>query len=135
MNVTYLDNNATTRVDPQVLEAMLPYFSEYYGNPSSMHAFGGGVAANIQTAREQVARLIGALPEEIIFTSCGTESDGTAIRAAIESYPNKRHIVTSRVEHPAVKTCLKRSPRRAIGRRLSRWTARAAWISIFFMTT
>jgi len=103
MNVTYLDNNATTRVDPQVLEAMLPYFSEYYGNPSSMHAFGGGVAAKIQTAREQVARLIGALPEEIIFTSCGTESDGTAIRAAIESYPNKRHIVTSRVEHPAVK--------------------------------
>ena len=103
MNVTYLDNNATTRVDPQVLDAMLPYFSEYYGNPSSMHAFGGGVAANIQTAREQVARLIGALPEEIVFTSCGTESDGTAIRAAIESYPNKRHIVTSRVEHPAVK--------------------------------
>jgi cysteine desulfurase len=103
MKVTYLDNNATTRVDPQVLEAMLPYFSEYYGNPSSMHAFGGGVAAKIQHAREQVARLIGALPDEIIFTSCGTESDGTAIRAAIESYPAKRHIVTSRVEHPAVK--------------------------------
>jgi cysteine desulfurase len=103
MRVTYLDNNATTQVDPLVLEAMLPYFSEYYGNPSSMHAFGGGVAAKIQHAREQVARLIGALPEEIIFTSCGTESDGTAIRAAIESYPGKRHIVTSRVEHPAVK--------------------------------
>jgi cysteine desulfurase len=103
MQVTYLDNNATTRVDPQVLEAMLPYFSDYYGNPSSMHAFGGGVAARIQHAREQVARLIGAAPDEIIFTSCGTESDGTAIRAAIESYPNRRHIVTSRVEHPAIK--------------------------------
>lgn len=103
MNVTYLDNNATTKVDPQVLEAMLPYFSEHYGNPSSMHSFGGGVAVKIRQAREQVARLIGASPDEIVFTSCGTESDGTAIRAAIESYPAKRHIVTSRVEHPAVK--------------------------------
>jgi cysteine desulfurase len=103
MQVTYLDNNATTQVDPQVLEAMLPYFSEYYGNPSSMHAFGGGVAAKIQHARGQVAELIGASPDEVVFTSCGTESDGTAIRAAIESYPAKRHIVTSRVEHPAVK--------------------------------
>lgn len=103
MKVTYLDNNATTKVDPQVLEAMLPYFSEYYGNPSSMHSFGGGVASKIQQAREQVARLIGASPDEIVFTSCGTESDGTAVRAAIESYPAKRHIMTSRVEHPAVK--------------------------------
>jgi cysteine desulfurase len=103
MRVTYLDNNATSMVDPQVLEAMLPYFCEYYGNPSSMHAFGGGVAAKIQHAREQVAGLIGASPEEVVFTSCGTESDGTAIRAAIESYPMKRHIVTSRVEHPAIK--------------------------------
>jgi cysteine desulfurase len=101
--VIYLDNNATTKVDPQVMEAMLPYFSEYYGNPSSMHSFGGGVAAKIQQARENVARLIGASPDEIVFTSCGTESDGTAIRAAIESYPAKRHIVTSRVEHPAIK--------------------------------
>jgi cysteine desulfurase len=101
--VIYLDNNATTKVDPQVVEAMLPYFAEYYGNPSSMHSFGGGVAAKIQLARENVARLIGAMPDEIVFTSCGTESDGTAIRAAIESYPAKRHIVTSRVEHPAVK--------------------------------
>jgi cysteine desulfurase len=103
MPVTYLDNNATTRVDPLVLEAMWPYFSERYGNPSSMHSFGGGVAAKIQDARQQVARLIGAAPDEIVFTSCGTESDGTAIRAAIESYPAKRHIVTSRVEHPAIK--------------------------------
>jgi len=82
---------------------MLPYFSTYYGNPSSMHSFGGNVAAKIKTARENVAKLIGAEPDEIIFTSCGTESDSTAIRAAIESYPDKKHLVTSRVEHPAVK--------------------------------
>ena len=102
-NVVYLDNNATTKMDPQALEAMLPYLSDYYGNPSSMHSFGGGVAAHIRTAREQLARLLGASPEEIVFTSCGTESDSTAIRAAIESYPAKRHLVTSRVEHPAIK--------------------------------
>ncbi|MCK4986815.1 MAG: aminotransferase class V-fold PLP-dependent enzyme, partial [Desulfobacterales bacterium] len=103
MKVIYLDNNATTMVAPEVLDAMLPYFSTHYGNPSSMHSFGGEVAGSIKTARENVARLIGAQPEEIVFTSCGTESDGTAIRAAIESYPDKKHIVTSRVEHPAVK--------------------------------
>jgi cysteine desulfurase len=103
MNVIYVDNNATTMVAPEVLDVMLPYFSTYYGNPSSMHSFGGEVAAKISAARENVARLIGAQPDEIIFTSCGTESDGTAIRAAIESQPDKKHIVTSRVEHPAVK--------------------------------
>jgi cysteine desulfurase len=103
MKVIYVDNNATTMVAPEVLDAMLPYFSTYYGNPSSMHSFGGEVAAKISTARENIARLIGAQPDEIIFTSCGTESDSTAIRAAIESYPDKKHIVTSRVEHPAVK--------------------------------
>ena len=103
MTVIYMDNNATTRVAPEVLEAMLPYFSDYYGNPSSMHSFGGDVSGAIKTARENVADLIGAAPGEIVFTSCGTESDGTAIRAAIESYPEKRHIVTSRVEHPAIK--------------------------------
>lgn len=103
MPVVYLDNNATTRVDPEVLQAMLPFFAEYYGNPSSMHSFGGGVAGVIREARERLARLIGASSDEIVFTSCGTESDGTAIRAALESYPAKRHLVTSRVEHPAVK--------------------------------
>ena len=103
MNVIYVDNNATTMVAPEVLDAMLPYFSTYYGNPSSMHSFGGDVAAKLKTARENVAKLIGAKPEEIVFTSCGTESDSTAIRATIESYPDKKHIVTSRVEHPAVK--------------------------------
>jgi len=103
MDVIYMDNNATTKVAPEVVDAMQPYFSEYYGNPSSMHSFGGDVAAKIKEARENVARLIGATADEIIFTSCGTESDGTAIRAAIESNPNKRHIVTTRVEHPAIK--------------------------------
>ncbi|MGD2038751.1 MAG: cysteine desulfurase NifS [Desulfobacterales bacterium] len=103
MNVIYVDNNATTMVAPEVLDAMMPYFSTNYGNPSSMHSFGGNVAGAIQTARENVANLIGAAPKEIVFTSCGTESDGTAIRAAIESYPDKKHLVTSRVEHPAIK--------------------------------
>lgn len=103
MDVIYVDNNATTMVAPEVLDAMMPYFSTNYGNPSSMHSFGGNVAGAIKTARENVANLIGAVPEEIVFTSCGTESDGTAIRAAIESYPDKKHLVTSRVEHPAIK--------------------------------
>ena len=104
MNVIYLDNNATTKVAPEVVDAMLPYLSEHYGNPSSMHSFGGDVAAEIKLARENVANLIGAeSPDEIIFTSCGTESDGTAIRAAIESNTDKKHIITSRVEHPAIK--------------------------------
>ncbi len=103
MNVIYLDNNATTKVAPEVVEAMLPYLSEYYGNPSSMHSFGGDVAAKIKEARINVASLIGATADEIVFTSCGTESDGTDIRAEIESYPDRKHIVTSRVEHPAVK--------------------------------
>ena len=103
MKVIYVDNNATTMVAPEVLDAMLPYFSNNYGNPSSMHSFGGNVGGAIETARENVATLIGATPQEIVFTSCGTESDGTAIRAAIESYPDRKHLVTSRVEHPAIK--------------------------------
>jgi cysteine desulfurase len=103
MDVIYVDNNATTMVAPEVLDAMMPYFNINYGNPSSMHSFGGNVGRAIQTARENVANLIGAAPKEIVFTSCGTESDGTAIRAAIESYPDKKHLVTSRVEHPAIK--------------------------------
>lgn len=103
MNVIYLDNNATTQVAEEVMEEMLPYFREYYGNPSSMHTFGGQVGQKIRTAREQVAALIGALPEEIIFTSCGTESDNSAIRSALATQPDKKHIITSRVEHPAVR--------------------------------
>ncbi len=103
MNIVYVDNNATTRVDPAVVEAMLPFYSEYYGNPSSMHAFGGNVAKSIQTSREHLATLLNATPEEIVFTSCGTESDSTALWATISSMPDKKHIITSRVEHPAVK--------------------------------
>lgn len=101
-DVIYLDNNATTRVAPEVVEAMLPMFSELYGNASSMHTFGGQMGRYVSRAREQAAELIGALPEEIIFTSCGTESDSTAIYSALETQPEKRHFITTRVEHPAV---------------------------------
>ncbi len=101
--VIYMDNNATTKVAPEVLEVMLPYFSEQYGNPSSMHSFGGSVGKMVVGAREKVSSLIGAQPDELVFTSCGTESDSTAILSAIQSFSDKRHIVTTRVEHPAVK--------------------------------
>jgi len=103
MDIIYMDNNATTRVAPEVLDAMLPYLKESYGNPSSMHSFGGAVGREITAAREKVAALINADPGEIIFTSCGTESDSTAINAALRSNPDKRHIITTRVEHPAIK--------------------------------
>ncbi len=103
MKTIYMDNNATTRVAREVLEEMLPYFTDYYGNPSSMHAFGGEVGKKIAEAREKTAALINASPDEIIFTSCGTESDSTAIYAALQSNPGKKHIVTTRVEHPAIK--------------------------------
>ena len=114
MNVIYLDNNATTRVAPEVIDAMLPFLSENYGNPSSMHSFGGDVATSIKQARENIAGLIGASAEEIVFTSCGTESNSTAIRAAIESNPNRQHIVTTRVEHPAIKSLYESLSKRAI---------------------
>ncbi len=103
MKTIYLDNNATTRVADEVLEAMLPYFTQLYGNPSSMHSFGGQVGQKIREAREQVAALLGAAPEEIVFTSCGTESDNAAIRSALQTRPDKKHIIISRVEHPAVR--------------------------------
>lgn len=102
MNTIYLDNNATTNIAPEVLEEMLPYLKEIYGNPSSMHTFGEQLHRKVEEARGKVAGLIGAEPEEIIFTSCGTESDNTAIMSAVESSPDKKHIITSRVEHPAV---------------------------------
>ena len=102
MKTVYADNNATTRVAPEVVEAMLPYFSDLYGNPSSMHLFGGQVEKQVIEARAKVARLINCDPSEIVFTSCGTESDSTAIRGTLGSYPEKKHMVTSRVEHPAV---------------------------------
>lgn len=103
MKEVYLDNNATTMVAGEVLDEMLPYFHDFYGNPSSMHSFGGQVARKLAEARQRVAALLGADPEEIIFTSCGTESDNTAITSALANNPAKNHIITSRVEHPAVK--------------------------------
>lgn len=104
MKEVYVDNNATTKVDEAVFEEMRPYFCELYGNPSSMHFFGGQVQKKIDEARSRTAALLGALPDEIIFTACGTESDNAAIRSALEMFPEKRHIVTTRVEHPAVLT-------------------------------
>ena len=103
MKTVYLDNNATTQVAEEVLEVMLPYFRDLYGNPSSMHSFGGQVGQKIRAAREQVAALIGASPEEVIFTSCGTESDNAAIHSALMTRPDKKHIIISRVEHPAIR--------------------------------
>ncbi|HOW88655.1 MAG TPA: aminotransferase class V-fold PLP-dependent enzyme, partial [Elusimicrobiales bacterium] len=82
-NVIYLDNNATTRVAPEVEEAMRPFFTELYGNPSSMHFFGGGVQKHLDEARARVGALLGASPEELVFTSCGTESDSAAIWSAL----------------------------------------------------
>ncbi len=102
--VIYMDNNATTRIAPEVLDEMMPYLTEFYGNPSSMHNFGGQVGREVTKARAKVADLLGAETEEITFTSCGTESDSTAIISALQAFPEKRHIVTTRVEHPAVKT-------------------------------
>jgi len=89
-------------VAPEVLEVMVPYFSEYYGNPSSMHFFGGQVQKKVDEAREKVADFLGAEPSEIVFTSCGTESDNAAILGTLDSYPEKRHLISTRVEHPAV---------------------------------
>jgi len=98
-----MDNNATTKVDEEVFEEMKPYFTSLYGNPSSMHTFGGQVGKKIDEARERVARLIGAqYPTEIIFTSCGTESNSTAVYSALQAYPDRKEIITTRVEHPAI---------------------------------
>lgn len=102
MKTIYMDNNATTQVDPVVFEEMKPFFTEMYGNPSSMHRFGGQVGGHLKEARSRVAALLGCDPEEIIFTSCGSESDNTAIRSALNAQPDKRHIITTRVEHPAI---------------------------------
>ncbi|RLB56848.1 MAG: cysteine desulfurase NifS [Deltaproteobacteria bacterium] len=106
MNV-YLDNNATTMVAPEVFAAMQPFFGEFYGNPSSMHRFGGQVGRHVDRARQQVADLLGAEPDEIIFTAGGSEGDNLAIKGALEAMKSgRRHIITTRVEHPAVRvTC------------------------------
>ncbi|MBN2132049.1 MAG: cysteine desulfurase NifS [Sedimentisphaerales bacterium] len=102
MKTIYFDNNATTKVAEEVFEAMQPYFCALYGNPSSMHTFGGQVGIEIREARQRVAALVGCDPGEVIFTSCGTESDSAAIHGTLAAAPQKRTIITSRVEHPAV---------------------------------
>ncbi len=102
MKTIYFDNNATTKVADEVFEEIKPFFCELYGNPSSMHTFGGQVGIKIRESREKVATLLGCDPSEIIFTGCGTESDNTAIKGTLSAYPNKTKVITSRVEHPAV---------------------------------
>lgn len=102
MNLTYLDNNATTCVAPEVTEAMLPFFTTQWGNPSSMYPFGGEVAKWVDAAREEIAACIGATPGEIIFTSCGTESNNQALFGTAEFYGRELTVITSKVEHPAI---------------------------------
>lgn len=107
--IIYLDNNATTRVAPEVFAAMQPFLEELYGNPSSAHTFGRQMRASVERAREQVAELLGASdPREIVFTSCGSEADNWAIRGVLEEQPEKRHIITTRVEHEAVRNLCER---------------------------
>jgi cysteine desulfurase len=101
----YLDNNATTAVAPEVVEAMLPFLREQYGNPSSIYRFGGDIKKHVEHARGQVATMLGALPEEVIFTAGGTEGDNASIFGVLDAIdPAKRHIITTQVEHPAVQT-------------------------------
>ena len=100
--IIYLDNNATTQIDPAVVEMMMPYLMELYGNPSSAYSFGSRVAKAIDNAREQVAALLGCEAREILFTSCGTESNNSAISSALQLDPDRQHIVTTKVEHSAI---------------------------------
>lgn len=110
--IIYFDNNATTAAAPEVVEAMMPYLTELYGNPSSIHHFGGQCAQPIEDARVSLANLIGADPKEVIFTSCGTESDNAAIFSAIFFHPDRKKIVTTKVEHPAILNTCKELERR-----------------------
>ncbi|WP_264816212.1 aminotransferase class V-fold PLP-dependent enzyme, partial [Gluconobacter kondonii] len=103
MKPVYLDNNATTRVDPRVVDAMLPYFTEQFGNASSIHAFGAEVGTAIRHARRQLQALLGTeFDHEIVYTGCGTEADNTALLSALETQTGRNEIVTSVVEHPAI---------------------------------
>jgi cysteine desulfurase len=115
MRIIYADNNATTQVDPLVFEEMRPFLTDMYGNPSSVHSFGNDIARHVEIARERMAKALGAEhPTEIVFTSCGTESDNTAIRSALASRPGRTRLVTTRVEHPAVLTLARRLERDGI---------------------
>ena len=121
-DLIYFDNNATTRIAPPAYEAMAPYLTELYGNPSSIHSFGSRVGRALDRARGQVAGLLGAGDEvEIVFTSCGSEADNTAIRGVLEGVPDKRHIVTTAVEHPAVL---------GLGQHLERKGYRVTWLGV-----
>src|SRR5580658_4599296 len=100
--IFYFDNNATTRVAPEVVEAMLPFLRDFWGNPSSAYSFGSQVAKGVEGAREKVAALIGAEPKEVVFTSCGTESNNAVLQSALATQPGKRHVVTTAVEHSAI---------------------------------
>ena len=101
-DIIYLDNNGTTAVDPAVIAEMMPYLTDFYGNPSSAYGFGSQVKEAVEIARAQVAALLGCMPGEIIFTSCGTESSNAAIQSALAIDPDRQHIVTSTVEHSAI---------------------------------
>ncbi|MGN6641575.1 MAG: cysteine desulfurase NifS [Verrucomicrobiota bacterium] len=104
--IYYFDNNATTRVAPEVVDAMMPYLRDFWGNPSSVYNFGKQIAKHVEKAREKVAALINAEPREIVFTSCGTESNNSAIHSALVTHPHKRHVITTAVEHSAnIKFC------------------------------
>jgi cysteine desulfurase len=121
-DVIYFDNNATTRIEPQAYEAMAPYLTELYGNPSSIHSFGSRVGRALDHARTQVAGLLGAGDEvEVLFTSCGSEGDNTAIRGILEGSPEKRHFVTTAVEHPAVL---------GLGQHLEKKGYRVTWLGV-----
>ena len=121
-DVIYFDNNATTRIAPPVYEAMEPYLTELYGNPSSIHGFGTQVGRALDRARKQVAGLLGAGDEvEVMFNSCGSEGDNTAIRGMLESAPDKRHFVTTAVEHPAVQ---------GLGQHLEKKGYRVTWLGV-----
>ncbi len=103
MKCIYLDNAATTKVAPEVMETMAPYFTEYYGNPSSIYSFAGGIKDDMERARRQIADILGAKPEEIYFTGGGSESDNWALKATAEAYANKgKHIITTKIEHHAI---------------------------------
>src|SRR5262249_23892875 len=110
--IIYLDNNSSTRMDPAVLEEMMPFLTSRYGNPSGSHRFGAQVKQALNLAHERVAALLGCQPNEIVFTSGGTESDNTALHSALQMSPDRRHIVTTSVEHNAVLNCCEALVRR-----------------------
>lgn len=124
----YLDNNATTRLDPMVLEAMMPFLTDYYGNPSSIHDFGAPCRGALERARQQVASLLGArYDSEIIFTSCATEATSTAIHSAVALAPERREIITSAVEHPPRLKSANTSRGKATPSIRSAFLRRASW--------